>query len=76
MCTGRPERSDLWSIEGKLLNKDTAALDFSSKGGPAGVKGTWDGDGIVFPDGNKWTKVTGGTPRRLPKDMSTLKSAS
>jgi hypothetical protein len=30
--------------------------------------------GIVFPDGNKWTKVVRGTPDRRPKDMSTLKS--
>ena len=74
MCTSRPTRDDLWAIEGKLLDKDTVALDFSSKGGPAGVKGIWQEDGIVFPDGNKWTKVPFGTPDRLPKDMSTLKS--
>lgn len=74
MCTGRPGRGDLWSIEGKLLSKDTASLDFSSKGGPAGIKGVYQDDGIVFPDGNKWTKVVGGTPSRRPKDMSTLKS--
>ena len=74
MCTSRPTREDLWSIEGKLLDKDTVALDFSSKGGPAGVKGVWENDGIVFPDGNKWTKVPFGTPDRLPKDMATLKS--
>lgn len=76
MCTSRPQREDLWSIEGKLLDKDTVALDFSSKGGPANVKGSWEEGGIVFPDGNKWSKVTYGTPDRLPKDMKTLKSDS
>eukprot|EP00443_Scrippsiella_acuminata_P031638 CAMPEP_0115218072 /NCGR_PEP_ID=MMETSP0270-20121206/26193_1 /TAXON_ID=71861 /ORGANISM="Scrippsiella trochoidea, Strain CCMP3099" /LENGTH=197 /DNA_ID=CAMNT_0002631985 /DNA_START=31 /DNA_END=624 /DNA_ORIENTATION=- len=32
-------------------------IDFSSKGGPKNVLGVWDGDGIKFPDGNKWTKT-------------------
>ena len=76
MCTSRPQREELWSIEGKLLDKDTVALDFSSKGGPANVKGSWEEGGIVFPDGNKWQKVPYGTPDRLPKDMTTLKSDS
>ena len=71
MCTSRPQREDLWSIEGELLDKDTVALDFSSKGGPANVKGSWEEGGIVFPDGNKWSKVPAGTPDRLPKDMTT-----
>lgn len=32
-------------------------FDFSSKGGPASLKGTYK-DGIIsFPDGNKWTKL-------------------
>jgi len=31
-------------------------IDFSSKGGPKDLLGKWDGDGITFPDGNKWTK--------------------
>ena len=30
--------------------------------------------GILFPDGNKWTKVSYGTNARRPTDMSTLKS--
>ena len=70
----RPTRSDLWKIQGKMKSNTVAALDFSPKGGPAGVTGTWDGSGIVFPDGNKWTKVPLGTKNRFPKDMSTLKS--
>ncbi|CAE7827113.1 DRG2 [Symbiodinium sp. CCMP2456] len=36
---------------------DEITIDFSKKGGPAGVVGKWEGDGIVFPDGNKWKKI-------------------
>eukprot|EP00552_Chaetoceros_brevis_P004917 CAMPEP_0197736640 /NCGR_PEP_ID=MMETSP1435-20131217/2560_1 /TAXON_ID=426625 /ORGANISM="Chaetoceros brevis, Strain CCMP164" /LENGTH=185 /DNA_ID=CAMNT_0043324847 /DNA_START=52 /DNA_END=609 /DNA_ORIENTATION=- len=75
VCTeaDRPTRSDLWKVQGKMKSNTVASLDFSSKGGPAGVTGTWD-DGIIFPDGNKWTKIPTGTPNRRPKDMTTLKS--
>jgi len=74
---GRPNTfKDLWSIQGKVLSKNEAVIDFSPKGGPANLlaKISDDGTGIVFPDGNKWTKVVDGTPERLPKDMSTIKS--
>jgi hypothetical protein len=76
VCTDddRPTRADLWKIQGKMKSNTVASIDFSPKGGPANLTGTWDGDGIVFPDGNKWTKVPFGTKNRLPKDMSTLKS--
>eukprot|EP00617_Octactis_speculum_P026825 CAMPEP_0185771924 /NCGR_PEP_ID=MMETSP1174-20130828/65982_1 /TAXON_ID=35687 /ORGANISM="Dictyocha speculum, Strain CCMP1381" /LENGTH=140 /DNA_ID=CAMNT_0028457953 /DNA_START=75 /DNA_END=497 /DNA_ORIENTATION=- len=33
-------------------------IDFSPKGGPRDFTGYWDGDGIKFPDGNKWPKTT------------------
>jgi len=36
---------------------DTMTFDFSPKGGPSDVVGKWDKDGIIFPDGNKWTMV-------------------
>ena len=36
---------------------DSVSIDFTDKGGPAEVVGKWDGSGIVFPDGNKWTKL-------------------
>lgn len=74
MCTDRPTRSDLWKLQGKLLSDSEGVIDFSAKGGPANLKATYDG-GIVFPDGNKWTKVAGGTNDRRPADMSTLKSS-
>ena len=69
-CAARPERSALWSLEGKLPTAETMSIDFSSKGGPKGVLGKWDTTGgkggILFPDGNKWLKVAGGTPDRRP----------
>lgn len=69
----RPTRAQLWKVGGTLKSNTEVTLDFSPKGGPAGVKAVWD-EGIVFPDGNKWTKVSYGTNDRRPKDMSTLKS--
>jgi len=71
-CTDRPTRDELWRVTGKTRGKGEATLDFSSKGGPANVVGTWDGSGIVFPDGNKWTKLSYAPKDRRPKDMSTL----
>jgi hypothetical protein len=72
----RPERSEVWSVGGKLKSKEEASFDFSSKGGPANLLGKWDTDGILFPDGNKWTKVLLGTPDRRPVDRKTLTSES
>jgi hypothetical protein len=74
ICKDRPERSEIWTIGGKLKSKDEASFDFSPKGGPANLSGQWDTNGILFPDGNKWVKIPGGTPDRRPADMSTLKS--
>ena len=75
MCTDRPATyENLWSVEGKLMNDKEALIDFSSKGGPSNLLGKYEDGGIVFPDGNKWTKVVTGTPNRRPVDMSTLKS--
>ena len=33
--------------------------DFSPKGGPADVKGRWDGAGIAWGDGNRWDFLGG-----------------
>lgn len=45
-------------LEAKIdMETKTIKIDFSPKGGPTDVPGKWDGDGIVFPDGNKWPKV-------------------
>ena len=75
MCSDRPATyADLWAVEGKLMNDKEALLDFSAKGGPSNLLGKYEDGGIVFPDGNKWTKVANGTPNRRPVDMSTLRS--
>eukprot|EP00977_Amphora_coffeiformis_P027278 scaffold34600_cov184-Amphora_coffeaeformis.AAC.3 len=74
VCTEPPAKRDaIWTVKGPLKG-NSVVLDFSSKGGPSDLKAEYQDGGIVFPDGNKWTKVILGTPDRLPKDMSTLKS--
>ena len=73
-CTDRPTRADLWKVEGTVRTTTEAYVDFSPKGGPTKMLAKFEDGGIVFPDGNKWTKVAGGTKDRLPLDMSTLKS--
>eukprot|EP00591_Stephanopyxis_turris_P010344 CAMPEP_0195523384 /NCGR_PEP_ID=MMETSP0794_2-20130614/22490_1 /TAXON_ID=515487 /ORGANISM="Stephanopyxis turris, Strain CCMP 815" /LENGTH=192 /DNA_ID=CAMNT_0040653371 /DNA_START=30 /DNA_END=605 /DNA_ORIENTATION=+ len=70
----RPTRDDLWRVSGRIKSNTEATIDFSAKGGPTNLAATWDGSGIVFPDGNKWTKSQLPTNSRRPKDMSTLKS--
>merc|ERR1719163_966562 len=78
-CAGRPEQSDVWKVTGKVAEDDSyIKVDFSPKGGPADVFGraeTFGGEmSIVFPDGNRWTKVPGGTPGRRPAELKTLNS--
>lgn len=73
-CTERPTREQLWKIQGTVKSNNQALIDFSPKGGPSNLLGKFEDGGIVFPDGNKWTKVARGTNERRPKDMSTLKS--
>ena len=49
-----------WTVSGKVKGK-TLLADFSSKGGPADLKGEYDSSepaGIKWPDGNKWVKKT------------------
>jgi len=70
-CSGTPELADVWSLTGKVSEAgDEISIDFSPKGGPARVTGVYDNlggiEGIVFPDGNKWTKAANGTPDRRP----------
>jgi hypothetical protein len=43
-----------WSLEG-LVQGDEILVDFTPKGGPKDLKGVWDGSGIKWPDGNKWS---------------------
>lgn len=46
-----------WALDGKV-DGNTILVDFSPKGGPKDLKGVWEGNGIRWPDGNKWTKET------------------
>mmetsp|Transcript_52222 Transcript_52222/g.59170 ORF Transcript_52222/g.59170 Transcript_52222/m.59170 type:complete len:160 (+) Transcript_52222:122-601(+) len=55
---GCPEdgEGEVWRSVGEVLaGTNNLVVDFSDKGGPAELKGVWDGDGIQWPDGNKWT---------------------
>jgi hypothetical protein len=48
-----------WTLTGQVGSDGSSILvDFTPKGGPPNLKGTWDGSGIMWPDGNKWTKTT------------------
>lgn len=80
-----PSLEDLWIIKGEVQSDDvTVEIDFTEKsGGKVGLveafydkNGKKDGtgkSGILFPDGNKWTKVEEGTPeRRIPKSGKRL----
>lgn len=63
-----------WTLEGQIIGNQIV-VDFSPKGGPANLKGTYedganndDKAGIQWPDGNKWIKlrplvVDDGTPK-------------
>eukprot|EP00931_Biecheleriopsis_adriatica_P032064 TRINITY_DN1873_c0_g2_i1.p1 TRINITY_DN1873_c0_g2~~TRINITY_DN1873_c0_g2_i1.p1 ORF type:complete len:194 (-),score=44.76 TRINITY_DN1873_c0_g2_i1:160-741(-) len=66
-CPGGKPVGSSWKVKAKFKpGSDSLTFDFSPKGGPSDVKGTWNGDGITFPDGNKWKRIiktyTGGTP--------------
>jgi hypothetical protein len=48
-----------WTLTGQVGGDGSSILvDFTPKGGPPNLKGTWDGSGIMWPDGNKWTKTS------------------
>lgn len=53
-----------WRLSGKVKG-DQIFVDFSPKGGPKDLVGKWEGDGIRWPDSNKWSKVSGSVPSDL-----------
>ena len=59
-----------WSAIARVTSDSEIVVDFSEKGGPADVTAKWDENGIVFPDGNKWTKLRG-VPDKLAKGVTT-----
>merc|ERR1719238_1220166 len=68
----QPTLADVWKTDGKVSEDgQTISIDFTAKtegkvGLLVGKYDDFNGAGIVFPDGNKWTKVAGGTPSRRP----------
>ena len=71
-----------WYLEGKCTGDDMSSIhfDFSPKGGPADLTGTWAWDGsrtITWPDGNAWRKPGGAERVTLssPRSLSPLSGA-
>jgi hypothetical protein len=46
-----------WELEGELRGENDILIDFSKKGGPKNLLGKWTGSGVLFPDGNTWSKL-------------------
>lgn len=57
---GSDDGAAFWSLCGRYTDKTTGALvvDFSPKGGPAGLHGQYNGTAIVWSDGNAWPRGT------------------
>jgi len=74
-CTTRPSSvDDLWQVQGSVRSTSTALVDFSSRGGPdEPLLIRYESGSILFPDGNKWKKVSEQKDRR-PKGLETLSS--
>jgi len=55
--SGADEDGKPWKAVG-VINGDDVTIDFSAKGGPSDVKATYViGKGLIFPDGNVWSKA-------------------
>lgn len=74
----KPTVKDVWKLKGVVAEDGQSMLvDFSPKGGPGELLAKYEGGdkpGLVFPDGNKWSKVLSGTPERRPSNPKTLNS--
>lgn len=55
-CPADGSNTKQWSLVGKVQG-DSILVDFSPKGGPKDLKGKFDGTGIQWPDGNKWSFI-------------------
>mmetsp|Transcript_29170 Transcript_29170/g.54676 ORF Transcript_29170/g.54676 Transcript_29170/m.54676 type:complete len:185 (-) Transcript_29170:79-633(-) len=53
----KTKRWFLIARKGEEGPSDQLLVDFSPKGGPKDAIAKWDGSGIVFPDGNRWSKI-------------------
>lgn len=60
-CDAQSTEIKSWSLADAATVKSPESqdivIDFSPKGGPKDLAAAWDGDGIKFADGNKWTKI-------------------
>eukprot|EP00929_Paragymnodinium_shiwhaense_P003774 TRINITY_DN104419_c0_g1_i1.p1 TRINITY_DN104419_c0_g1~~TRINITY_DN104419_c0_g1_i1.p1 ORF type:complete len:218 (-),score=45.87 TRINITY_DN104419_c0_g1_i1:71-724(-) len=45
-----------WTGKVTITEGNKVTVDLSKKGGPSDVVAIWDGEGLLFPDGNKWKK--------------------
>ncbi|EEC51751.1 predicted protein [Phaeodactylum tricornutum CCAP 1055/1] len=50
------EKTKKYKVVGEIAG-DKITVDFSGKGGPRNIEGSWTGDGIQWADGNKWSKL-------------------
>ena len=55
LISGADEDGKPWRVSGKYKGK-LVLIDFTPKGGPKDVLATYNGIGLVFPDGNVWTR--------------------
>ena len=55
-CTNGEDTRE-WSLSGVVKGEGEILIDFSTKGGPANVLGKWTGKGVLFPDGNTWSRL-------------------
>eukprot|EP00929_Paragymnodinium_shiwhaense_P062193 TRINITY_DN31046_c0_g1_i1.p1 TRINITY_DN31046_c0_g1~~TRINITY_DN31046_c0_g1_i1.p1 ORF type:complete len:214 (-),score=52.62 TRINITY_DN31046_c0_g1_i1:138-779(-) len=59
-CPAGAKNLRKWFIYGETNPGEWPArsmtIDFSNKGGPKGIVAKWAGNGIIFPDGNRWEK--------------------
>ena len=56
IITGANEDGKKFTLKG-TPNGKALYIDFSPAGGPKTVRTEWNGLGLVFPDGNFWTKL-------------------
>jgi len=56
---GSDDGETFWTLHGTFTSAARSALviDFSPKGGPAGLMGAYVGGRITFQDGNQWSKL-------------------
>eukprot|EP00621_Florenciella_sp_RCC1693_P006004 CAMPEP_0182535684 /NCGR_PEP_ID=MMETSP1323-20130603/18510_1 /TAXON_ID=236787 /ORGANISM="Florenciella parvula, Strain RCC1693" /LENGTH=237 /DNA_ID=CAMNT_0024745849 /DNA_START=35 /DNA_END=748 /DNA_ORIENTATION=+ len=45
-----------WKLNGEI-DGNGVLIDFRPKGGPPNLLGKFDGEGVTFPDGNRWPKT-------------------